>query len=54
MTMSSIAKTGLVQLWQVPMIAIRYALAKPTGRQRNQVEEAYLLRPRCCRSQHYF
>jgi len=31
MTLSSTAKTGLVRLWKFSMIAIRYALVKPTG-----------------------
>ena len=54
MTLLSSAKVGLSFVWEVSAMALRYVLARPTGGPRDWGAEAYLLHPRCCRTEHYF
>jgi len=54
MTLWSRAKLGLSRLCKISTLAVRYVLARRTGGHRNQDADAYLLRPRCCRTERYF
>lgn len=54
MTLWSSAKVGLSRLWKILAMSLRYSLAKATGEHRNWKIEAYLLHPRCCRTENYF
>jgi len=51
MTLWNSAKARLVRLWQMSALNVRKALARVTEWRRNN--EAYLLRPRCCRNEQY-
>jgi hypothetical protein len=51
MTLWSRAKAGLVRLWQMAALTGRHALSQINDERRDQVGEAYLLHPRCCRTE---
>ena len=51
MTRWSRAKAGLVRLWQMAVLTGRQALSQINDERRDQVGEAYLLHPRCCRTE---
>jgi hypothetical protein len=47
-------KFGLSPLWSLAAKAFRHMLVRPIRGRRNRDMEAYLLHPRCCRTEHYF
>ena len=47
-------KARLSQLCKISAKALRYVLARPTRGHLNWDMEAYLLHPRCCRTEYYF
>jgi len=47
------AKTILVQLWRGSARRVRNALTCVSEGRGNEVGQEYLLRPRCCRTQHF-
>ena len=51
MTLWSRAKAGLVRLWQMSALTVRQAFSQVNDEHHNQVGEACLLRPRCCRTE---
>ena len=51
MTLWSSAKAGLVRLCQISVLNVRKGLARVTEWRWN--DEAYLLRPRCCRNEQF-
>jgi hypothetical protein len=51
MTLWSRAKAGLVRLWQMAALTGRQALSQINDERHDQVGEAYLLHPRCCRTE---
>jgi hypothetical protein len=51
MTLWSRAKAGLVRLWQMSALTVRQALSQVNDERHKQVGEAYLLHPRCCRTE---
>lgn len=51
MTLWSGVKAGLVRIWQLSALRVRKALARVTEWRYN--DEAYLLRPRCCRNEQF-
>jgi hypothetical protein len=54
MTLWSRAKAGLVRLWQISALTLREALSRVADERHNQVSEAYLLHPRCCRTEQHW
>ena len=50
MTLWSRAKAELVRLWQMSALTVRQALSQVNDERHEQVGEAYLLHPRCCRT----
>ena len=54
MTLWSRAKAGLVRLWQVSALTLREALSRVAEERHNQVGKAYLLHPRCCRTEQHW
>ena len=54
MTLWSRAKAGLVRLWQMSALTVRQGLSRVAEERRNQVGHAYLLHPRCCRTEQYW
>ena len=53
MTMRRKARAGLVRFWKMSVLGFREVLARLTEERRNDVGEAYLLRPRCCRTEQH-
>ena len=51
MTLWSRAKAGLVRLWQMSALTVREGLSRVAEERCNQVGHAYLLHPRCCRTE---
>ena len=51
MTLWSRAKAGLVRLWQMAALTGRQAFSQINDERHDQVSEAYLLRPGCCRTE---
>jgi hypothetical protein len=54
MTLWSRANAGLVRLWRTSAPRIRNVLSRVTEGRRNQIGQAYLLRPRCCRTEQHW
>ena len=53
MTLWSRATAGLVRLWRTSALRIRNVLSRVTEGRRNQIGQAYLLHPRCCRTEQH-
>jgi hypothetical protein len=53
MTLWSRANAGLVRLWRTLALRIRNVLSRVTEGRRNQIGQAYLLHPRCCRTEQH-
>jgi hypothetical protein len=53
MTWRSKGRTGLVRFWKTSALRFREVLARLTEERRNDVGEAYLLHPRCCRTEQH-
>jgi hypothetical protein len=51
MTLSCMAKPGLVRRWRMSALRIKNVMSRITKGCRNQVGQAYLLHPRCCRTE---
>jgi hypothetical protein len=54
MTLCCSAKAGVVWLWEISALRVRKVLSRMTEGRRNQVGHAYLLQPRCCRTEQYW
>ena len=53
MTLWCRAKAGLVQRWRMSALRVNNVLSRVTKGRRNQVGQAYLLHPRCCRTERF-
>ena len=53
MTMRRKARAGLVRFWKTSALGFGEMLARLTEELRNDVWEAYLLHPRCCRTEQH-
>jgi hypothetical protein len=54
MTLWSGVKAGLDRLWQMSAFTVRKALSRVTEERHSQVGQAYLLHPRCCRTEQHW
>jgi hypothetical protein len=53
MTLWCRAKAGLVQRWRMSALRVNNVLSRVTKGRRNQVGQASLLHPRCCRTERF-
>jgi hypothetical protein len=53
MTLWYRAKAGLVRHWRMSALRVKNVLSRVTKGRRNQVGQAYLLHPRCCRTDQF-
>ena len=54
MTLWCRAKPGLVRRWRMSALRVKNVLSRVTKGRRNQVGQAYLLHPRCFRTEQYW
>jgi hypothetical protein len=53
MTQCCSAKTRPAWLWRMSALRVQKVLSRVTKGRRNQVGQAYLLHPRCCRTERF-